>query len=116
VGHKGKLRIHLQDRYKGVSSTGGHWVTPSKQKECQLKVKIVMDADRAGRKLANNRAVWQINHASFSNKRYEPYTTGEIVNRLLRAKRFASPGIVMLDDVDSAICDHVIGHNSAYVS
>ena len=75
------LKIYLQDRYKELSTEGGY---VSRDADNKLKFAKVKAAARAAVAEVPASALLRINHMSYSNLRYQPWTSGEGVNKLLR--------------------------------
>ena len=109
--------VYLQDKYKSVSDAllyNPLWY------EAQQKMKFVEAAAKAQRALVdgnmvyfaeNRNRVLKINHTSYSNKKHQPYESGEEVNALLRTKNFRIQGIMMIDNADQPTVDHILQHN-----
>lgn len=103
------LKVYLQDNYKKVSSS---WFRDA---ETNDKIKTFRAAITAASKLGFLSRVLQIHHTSYSNKRYEPWTTGQIINTKLKNIEVIANftrGLVMIDDADSAICDYLRAYNT----
>jgi hypothetical protein len=101
------LRLYLQDRYKGLSKDEGY---DSMHADNRKKVAKVEAAARAAPG-ALDWHVLRVNHASYSNLRYQPWQSGEGVNALLRAATFRVRGAMMIDDADQATVDWILGWN-----
>lgn len=101
------LKIFLQDRYKGLSSETGYSSMADDNKRKFLKV------ENAAMRSTHPSRTMVINHMSYSNLRYQPWQSGEGVNKLLltRADRLAIQGILMIDDADEITVNHIIQNN-----
>ncbi len=106
VARANNLSIYLQDRYSGLSSIEGF---ESMEIDNRLKFEKVMAVARTT--VSDN--ILKINHMSYSNLRYQPWRSGEGVNRLLRDK--APPlrvkGVLMMDDADQLTIQHILQNN-----
>jgi hypothetical protein len=102
------LRIFLQDKYKGLSSATGF---KTKEDDNELKFEIVEAAARANPPVPPARLL-RINHMSYSNLRYQPWESGEGVNKLLRGSKFKIKGVLMIDDADQETVDRILASNA----
>ena len=104
------LHIFLQDRYKGLSSEEGY---KSMDQDNSKKFAKVKDAAKA----KPNGPPWKllrINHMSYSNLRYQPWQSGEGVNKLLRDSKIKIQGVLMIDDADQATVKHILQNNVSF--
>lgn len=102
-----QLRIFLQDRYKGLSGSGGYASMAQDNKQKFAKVK-------AAARTNPGVPPWhllRINHMSYSNLRYQPWQSGEGVNKLLRDSMIRVNGVLMLDDADQATVNYILINN-----
>jgi hypothetical protein len=98
----------VQDNYKGVSTAWG------RETETSDKIKALRKGIHTAHNLGAPPGLLQIHHSSYSNKRYEPWATGEIINKKLRKGIplvNLSRGLVMIDDADSATCKYYRDYN-----
>jgi hypothetical protein len=103
-----KLRIFLQDRYKGLSSETGF---KSKEDDNQKKFEKVQAAAKM-KPAVPPAQLLRINHMSYSNLRYQPWESGKGVNELLRKSKFKIQGVLMIDDADQETVDHILANNA----
>jgi 1-phosphatidylinositol phosphodiesterase len=103
------LAVFLQDNYKDVSKG---W---TRDAETNDKIKTLRNGIHTANREEDQAKLLQIHHSSYSNKRYEPWTTGEMINKKLRKgiplvnlKR----GFMMIDDADSRICKYYRDYNT----
>lgn len=104
------LRIYLQDHYKGLSSDTGYESRLQDNRKKFAKVKAAALANPGG-------SPWQllrINHMSYTNLRYQPWESGQGVNKLLRDSMLRIKGVLMLDDADQDTVDYILGENARY--
>lgn len=104
------LRIYLQDRYKALSGPNGFQSMAQDNRQKFAKV-------RAAARAVPGVAPWlllKINHMSYSNLRYQPWESGQGMNKLLRESMLAVKGVVMLDDADQDTVDYILGENARY--
>lgn len=109
------LKIYLQDKYKDVSGLG----VMSYTVEAEVKKKLeYVEAASTGAPSDTSAAVQRnfltINHTSYSNKRHQPYTTGEKVNTLLRKSKIRIMGFMMIDDADEDTVNHILSFNARH--
>ena len=110
------LHVYLQDKYKDVSDA---WVYNTLEYEAKKKIEFVEAAAKAQRAVIDGKVVYfgelknvlKINHTSYSNKRRQPYESGEAVNALLCTKKFRIQGIMMIDNADQTTVDHILQYN-----
>ena len=106
-----QLKVFVQDKFEKVYDG---W---SRDAECDEKIKVIRrgihDAHRINQ---SNHNVLYIHHSSYSNKRYEPWTTGQIINQKLMSQ--STPplvkferGIMMIDDATSGMCNYLLRYN-----
>jgi hypothetical protein len=102
------MKIYLQDRYKELSS-------PYVSRDADNKAKFAKVKAAAGVGLPTGvtaGALLRINHMSYSNLRYQPWQSGEGVNKLLRESTIKIQGVLMIDDADQATVDHILSNNA----
>ena len=104
------LKIYLQDRYKGLSTDEGYVSMEQDNKEKFAKVKAAADT----RILESPYKVLRINHMSYSNLRYQPWKSGEAMNKLLRDSKLKIQGALMMDDADKDTVDFILKGNADY--
>ncbi|KGJ87950.1 phosphatidylinositol-specific phospholipase C domain-containing protein [Colwellia psychrerythraea] len=103
------VTVYLQDKYKGISKESG-FETLTKdniKKFAVFKAAAVIDVNKDTKLLG-------INHLSYSNLRYQPWSSGEGVNILLQENNMKTKGLIMADDADSTTVEHIINMNSEY--
>ena len=103
-----KLRIFLQDRYKGLSTESSFQSMDEDNKKKFDKVKAAAEAKPNVPPLQ----LLRINHMSYSNLRYQPWASGEGVNALLRKSDIKIKGVLMIDDADQATVKHILRNNA----
>ncbi len=103
------VAVFLQDNYKNVSES---W---DRDAETNDKIKALRKGIHAAHGHEDRAKLLQIHHSSYSNKRYEPWATGQIINKKLRKgiplvslKR----GFVMIDDADGPTCKYYRDYNA----
>lgn len=104
------LQIYLQDRYSGLSKDDGFESMDKDNRKKFAKVKTAAKHTPAA-------PAWQIltiNHMSYSNLRYQPWQSGEGVNKLLRESQLRVKGALMMDDADQGTVDYILGENARY--
>lgn len=99
-----KLRIYLQDRYKGLSKEDGFQSMAADNDKKFAKVQAAAAATPDVPPLQ----LLRINHMSYSNLRYQPWMSGEGMNTLLRNSRLRIKGVLMIDDADPATVTHIL--------
>lgn len=105
------LRIYLQDRYKALSGADGYLSMAQDNKQKFAKVKA---AARAAVPEVPYWLLLRINHMSYSNLRYQPWESGQGMNKLLRDSMLTIKGALMLDDADQDTVDYILGENARY--
>lgn len=102
------LKIYLQDRYKGLSSSTGF---QSFEDDCKKKfAKVRAAASAVPNPHIKATKLLRINHMSFSNLRFQPWETGERVNTMLRRSGLRIKGVLMIDDADQDTVDYILSH------
>jgi hypothetical protein len=102
------LAVFLQDNYKNVSDAWG------RDTETNDKIKTLRNGIHTAHRIEEQAKLLQIHHSSYSNKRYEPWATGEIINDKLRARAplvNLRRGFMMIDDANSTICRYYRDYN-----
>jgi hypothetical protein len=108
INVNGTLKAFVQDNFKNVSKNWG------RDAETSDKITVFRKGFHLAALQSNPSQILQIHHTSYSNKRYEPWTTGEIINTKLQAgNRIVGlqKGIVMIDDADVAMCNYLLSYN-----
>ena len=103
------LHIYLQDKYCNISSKYLSRDDDNAKKIALVKAAAMHVPD------VPSYTILRVNHTSYSNKRYQPWTSGEGVNQLLRNSRFKIQGILMIDDADQATVTHILRSNPAFM-
>jgi 1-phosphatidylinositol phosphodiesterase len=106
-----QLKVFVQDKFEKVYEG---W---SRDAECDEKIKVIRHGIHTAHRInQSSQNVLSIHHSSYSNKRYEPWTTGQIINRKLISQ--STPplvnfdrGIMMIDDATSAMCNYLLQYN-----
>jgi len=100
------LSIYLQDKYQNVSDKNMYYNTM--EYEAKRKMEVVK---AAAEKIIDDKRVLRINHTSYSNKRWQPYESGEVVNTLLCETSFQIQGVMMIDNADDLTINHILQYN-----
>jgi hypothetical protein len=103
------LNVYLQDKFEKISDT-----FISKDDDNAKKMAIVKAAAKFVPDVPSP-TLLRINHTSYSNKRYQPWTSGTGVNQLLRNSRIKIQGILMIDDADQTTVTHILNSNPDFM-
>ena len=102
------LTVFVQDNYKSVSKAWG------RDAETDDKIKVLRAGIHTAHRREDRAKLLQIHHSSYSNKRYEPWATGQIINKKLRLGIplvSLTRGFVMIDDADGQTCGYLREYN-----